>query len=267
MSLTSTKLSSGNGLRQKAINLFYLIFLILLFSFIPSDFVDSAYHTNSSLDLISNDINRLSKDNTLFFLHLLKKEPELFKESQEKFLEIERLTNNTTQYIDKLKLDLINVDKIDEFGFFRNGRKETTSNEMMIYGKRADSLFNKLEAYKKTISEYLTYDGVDHINTILPLSKYEKNADGNFINSGDYFFKRTPLNVSILNLSHFKSRIERIKVYVEEKLITYVVYNNPSIQPFKDIRIAKDETVKDIYTASTVEDFFEKINTFEFLQS
>jgi len=38
---------------------------------------------------------------------------------------------------------------MDNFGYFKFGKEEGTSNDVMIYGKQADSLFNKLVAYKK----------------------------------------------------------------------------------------------------------------------
>jgi len=99
-------MSQENNLRQKAVNLFYLIFLILIFSFIPSGFVDSTYQTNASLDLISAEVNRLNNTSTKYFLHLLKNEPDLLFEIKDKLLRIESITKNTTNYIDEWYIQL-----------------------------------------------------------------------------------------------------------------------------------------------------------------
>ena len=254
-----------NNLRQKAVNLFYLIFLILIFSFIPSGFVDTTYHTNTSLDLISAEVNQLNNTSTKYFLHLLRNEPELLMETKGKLIRIESITKNTTSYIDELKLKLIEVDKMDDFGYFKFGKEEGTSNSVMIYGKQADSLFNKLHAYKKTIAEYLTPKDVEEINKILPLPTYELTSDGNYVLAAEYYFQRTPLSVAVLNLSHFKSRVERIKVYAHQKIVKQILFENASILPFENMKLAKDETFTDILGTSSLQEFFETIEPNGFL--
>ncbi|MBT8326620.1 MAG: hypothetical protein KJP21_02785 [Bacteroidia bacterium] len=260
MSNNKTYFESNGSLRQKAINLFYLIFLILIFSFIPSDFVDSAHHTNKSLDLISNEINQLNVNSVNYYLHLLRNDPDLLNSTRQQLQEIEYITKNTTEYIDSLKLDLINIDKMNPYGFFKNGRKEFTSNELMIYDLKADSLFNKLEAFKKTISEYLIPKEVEHIHSILPLPKYELNSEGDYIEANKFYFDKTPLNVSILNLSHFKSRVERIKVYAHQNLLKQVLVENATILPFDNLKIVEGESISDLYGSSSISEFFEKID-------
>lgn len=267
MSLFNTYLSPENSLRQKAVNLFYLIFLILIFSFIPSGFVDSTYHTNTSLDLISNEINHLNNTNTKYFLHLLKNEPDLLFDTKDQLIHIESITKNTVDYIDKMKLRLVSVDKMDNYGFFKYGREENTSNEMMIRGKQADSLFNKLEAYKKTMSEYLNEDGIKDLQKILPLPQYEKNSEGSRVAAEEFYFSRTPLTVSILNLSHFKSRVERIRVLAHKQLINTILFENASVIPFDNLKLAEGEEFGDILGNSSIAEFFEKIQPNGFLRS
>jgi hypothetical protein len=252
-------LSSENGLRQKAVNLFYLIFLILIFSFIPSGFVDSTFHTNTSLDLISNEVNQLNNNNAKYFLHLLKNEPELLNATKNKLILIESITTNTTAYIDSLKVLLISVDSMNKYGFFKFGKEETTSNDIMVYGKKAASLFNKLAAYKKTMAEYLNPTEKKHLDAILPLPRYEMTSDGNKMPAEEFYFKHTPLNVAILNLSHFKSRVERIKVYAHQKLINKTFFENASYIPFDDLKLGSGESISDLIGNSTIEDFFKKL--------
>lgn len=250
----------GNPLRQKAINLFYLIFLILLFTYIPADFVDSAYHSNQSLDLLSNDINQLNKDHVVYFLHLLKAEPELFEDSKRKFIEIENLAQITTSYIDSLKIELINVDKMNEFGYFKNGRKEITSNAIMIHQEKAQKLFNKLQAFKTTLSEYVSSSSSYKLKEILPLTKYERTSDGKYKTANNYYFDKTPLNVSVLNLSHFKSRVERAKVFAHKTLIEEITFENAKLIPFDAFKINETEQLEDVYAVSTIQEFFNRIN-------
>lgn len=260
-------MSKENSLRQKAVNLFYLIFLILIFSFIPSGFVDSTFHTNTSLDLISNEINHLNNTNTKYFLHLLKNEPELLFDTKDQLIHIESITKNTVDYIDALKLKLVSVDKMDNYGFFKFGRDENTSNDVMIRGKQADSLFNKLEAYKKTMAEYLNPEGIKELNDILPLPSYEDNSEGGQVPAEEFYFSRTPLTVSVLNLSHFKSRVERIRVLAHKQLINTVIFENASVVPFDNLKLAEGETFGDIIGNSSMAEFFEKVEPNGYLRT
>jgi hypothetical protein len=204
-------------------------------------------------------VNQLNNNNAKYFLHLLKNEPELLNATKNKLILIESITTNTTAYIDSLKVLLISVDSMNKYGFFKFGKEETTSNDIMVYGKKAASLFNKLAAYKKTMAEYLNPTEKKHLDAILPLPRYEITSDGNKMPAEEFYFKHTPLNVAILNLSHFKSRVERIKVYAHQKLINKTFFENASYIPFDDLKLGSGESISDLIGNSTIEDFFKKL--------
>lgn len=265
MKFNKARLTSENGLRQKAVNLFYLIFLILIFSFIPSDFIDSTYHANESLDLISEEAKILNNTSSKYFLHLLKNEPELLFETKDKILLIEDITNNTIAYIEDLKKRLIAVDKQDSYGFLKFGKEENTTKELMLQQKGADSLFGKLEAFKMTIADYVTSRDMEEVNKILPLPTYIQNSEGNYIPIADFYFNRTPLNIAILNLSQFKSRVERVRSLAYQKIIKSILFENARLLPFENLKLAESEKIEDLIGNTSIKDFFEKLDPKDFV--
>ena len=52
------------------------------------------------------------------------------------------------------------------------------------------------------------------------LDDYVSNSEGQLVEANNYYFKRTPLNISVLTLSQFAGRVERVKKIVLDKLIS-----------------------------------------------
>jgi hypothetical protein len=256
----SAKTDQSKLLRGKIVRLFYIIFLILFFAYISSDFLDSSFHANQSLDLISNEIGQISTTNSIYFLHLLKEDPDLYERTKNEFLEIENLTEQMTNSIDDYKFDLINIEKVNKYGYFNNGKSESATNNFMIRQQKADTLIRKMKTYKMMISDYLSSEEAQYLDEILPLNRMIVRSDGQLQNIVDFYFHKTPLNSAVLNLSHFKSRIERIKNYALEKTIAKVIDQNPNLIPFDFFKLVDSEKVSDIYTASSLQEFVEKVD-------
>lgn len=221
--------SNSKKLRQKVINLLYLIFLAFIYILIPSDFVDSTFHTNKSLEDINKEIDVLSTNNNIYFLTILKNDPILFDETRNKFIKIEGICNIPLNIIERYRKELISIDGVNKYGYYNKGRAEISSNNFFIYNNKADSLFLILKQFKSQISDLVTYKELDYINELLPLKEYERNSSGNFTLSNKFFFSKTPLNVSLLNLSHFESRVKRIKVRTLQKIIKQVIVENNAL--------------------------------------
>ena len=66
---------------------------------------------------------------------MLKDHPVLLEETKSKFIEIENISSNTTNYIDNIKQELISVDELNEYGFLKNGRrvKMNISSQLIVW--------------------------------------------------------------------------------------------------------------------------------------
>lgn len=262
--MSSKKLGGDNPLRQKAVNLFYLIFLILLFSFVQSDFLDSTIHSIKAMEVMTQEYGQLNTDKSINFLRMLPSDEALFEETRQSLIEVETLSKNTLEYINDLKKKIIEVDKFNDYGYYKNGREESTSNMLMISEQRADSLFKKLNGYKQSISKYLSEKEFAYVNELLPLNPYEMNSEGHLIEANNFYFKRAPLYISVLNLTQFASRIERIKIFVSDKIMRQVLEDNAANLPIEGYKFTENENIQDYFGSNTVQDFFEKLDPIKY---
>ena len=110
--------SKGKELRQKAINLMYLIFLAFLFTYVPADFLDSVQTSGKSLDMLAKDAGKENTASAIYFLNLLKSDKGLYEKTKSQFLAIEDYSLDVESQIENYKLGLISVDGIDSLGYF-----------------------------------------------------------------------------------------------------------------------------------------------------
>lgn len=230
-------------LRQKAINLLYLIFLAFLFSFIPSEFVDTTQMSNTSMNLLCNEVERQSNKYNLLVLSYIQQDEELFNDIRLKLITIDEKTNEQIRLMEKMKLGLMSKEGFNKFGYLVSGKSENPSNEYMIAEKNAENLFKALHKYKADMGEYLSAEDAALLDSILPLPELTRRSDGEFAKSTEFFFKKNPLNVAILNISHFKSRVERTRTYTISKIIEDVSIASPTAMPEEIVKIIMEDSI------------------------
>lgn len=259
--------SKGKELRQKAINLMYLIFLAFLFTYVPADFLDSVQTSGKSLDMLAKDAGKENTASAIYFLNLLKSDQGLYDKTKSQFLAIEDYSQEVQAQIENYKLGLISIDGIDNLGYFINGKKEKSTSEMMLNTKLSDSLFGTLKNYKKFILDYIGYEHATDLDHMLTVPKMIKKSDGAIKPIEQFYFSHTPLNVAITNFNHFRGEVERIKIYAYRKLIKDLVENNRSDMPLEVLQNFDKLDIERLGNAKTLKDFFEKVNNNEYASS
>ena len=265
--MSSKKLGGDNPLRQKAVNLFYLIFLILLFSYVQSDFLDSTFHTNKTMEMMSNEYDQLNTQRSIQFLRMLKSDPDLFEDSRQSLMEIESISKNTIEYINHIKKTQIEEDKFNKYGYLKNGREESASNKHMIDREMGDSLFRKLYGFKQSMAKYLSQRDFEEVNKLLALDDYVSNSEGQLVEANNYYFKRTPLNISVLTLSQFAGRVERVKKIVLDKLMQNILEEKAAELPVDGFMFNETEDLADFMSTQSIKEFFEKLDPVKYSEN
>ena len=257
----------GKELRQKAINLMYLIFLAFLFTYVPSDFLDSVQTSGKGLDMLAKDASKENTTSAIYFLNLLKSDEALYEKTKSQFLAIEDYSREVAMQIENYKFSLISIDGVDSNGYFINGKKDKTTEELMLNTQLSDSLFNTLKNYKNFILEYIGYEHATELDKMLNLSNSIVKSDGEAKPIEQFYFSHTPLNVAITNFNHFRGGIERIKIYAYRKIIKDLVESNQSNLPLEVIQNFNKLDILQVGNATTLRDFFEKVNLNKYLSS
>lgn len=251
--------SNAKALRQRVINLLYLVFLAFIFILIPSDFVDSTFHSNQSLEQLTDEIDKLSTTNNIYFLTILKNDEAVFEDTRQKFIKIEEITQIPLNTIERIKRELISLDGLNEYGYYNKGKSEVSSTRLMIYQKKSDTLFTVLKNFKISMSDFVSDSELDYLDELLPLKEFQQNSNGNYQSIRKFFFSKSPLNVTILNLSHFASRIQRIKIYTLQKIIKQVIRENNDAIPEDLVSVISKNQIENPQESQDTKKFYEQL--------
>lgn len=217
--------TSAQRLRQKAISLLYLIFLALIFFYIPSDFVDAVQKSDQTMSVLCSEVEMQTNRYNAMVLSHLKNDPSAFEKTKHKIFEIDQKTTDQIDKIDQIKLNLIKKEGYNQFGYLNGGKREKEANDLLIYGKEAEEMFEALRNFKLDISQYVEVDQIDQIDSIMPLREFELRSNGDPVKTEQFYFYKHPLTISLLGLSSFKSKVELIRSYVVNTLIANTVSN------------------------------------------
>ena len=212
-------MNNSNELRNKAIKVMYLIFLSLIFLYIPTDFIDSTYNSNKTFEKTYSDLSELSDFQSSIYLYVSGKHPEEMQSLYRKYVEIDEAASAIQKQINNIKQEQLELRGFNADGYPKDGHWEESTNKIMIRQGQADSILSELTRYRAFVGELLDEDAKDSLYTILPL---EENLPVD-VNNGmsdftQFYFFHTPLNISILTLTHFQSELERSKLLAYKNL-------------------------------------------------
>jgi len=258
--------NSASELRQKAINVIYLILLAMLFSLIDSEFIDTVHHSNTSMNRLCNDIEKENRASSYLLLKYLEEDDPLYAEIKSDLIQVDKLSFEMIDYIENLKLRLGSVDKYGKNGYLKNGSKDNTSNRIMIKQGQADSLIDELSDFKSKISAYISSEELETLDSILDLPAAVHKSNGKQVPLTEFYFNQSPLNVSMLNLSHFKSKVERVRVHASNTILKKITPDNRESFPFDVLQIIHDDDGK-LGNTKSMEQFFEILDDQKLLQT
>ena len=234
--------TEDSSLRQKTINLVYILLLALIFSFIPSEFIDSIQTSEESMVMLCETLEEQNSKYALMILDYIKDDKILFDDLKYSILAINKRTDEAVEKLEKIKLSMVRERGYNRHGFLKDGKRERTPNRVMIHEQAADSLFASLELYKRQMAELLPAGELIILDSILPLKEYQLTSEGRLIKSDEFFFFRTPLSAAVLNLSQFRARIERIRYYTTRKLIRVNIESKENDVPSSVLEFLAEQT-------------------------
>lgn len=222
--LTETK-GTGRVLRHKIVNLLYLIFIVLAFLHIPSNFVDLFSEINRSLESSTQSyFNEKSYDlyhyNLQIFDYLVQKSPEEGKILKQNFNIITENSSELIENIEKYKKDLIQEARgINEYGYPEHAKNYNHTEDILLETNLADTLHSRLLQHREKIIDLASENIISEIDILLPLSDKIILANGKEVKWPDYYFKKNPVAGAITILSMFQLGLKKSDQIVLESYI------------------------------------------------
>jgi len=242
-------------LRQKVVNLMYLIYVVLAFLYIPADFIDVIKEMDFSYNLHEKENIKSFEYNSLVLEAIASKLGDANKSNQ--FIRNSKLANiqsiATINEIEKIKQFLINkMGGYNKDDFLKNSRDYQSSEKLFIRGKLSDTIFNLINKYKNTIKPMLNSESNQRIDSLL--------YTGNFISSEgvnksweNFYFDEIPMSAAIMILSKMQNDIRKTdNILIESYIKELIQSDSISIAAIRNSIIDNFERLKKFYLGEEI---------------
>jgi hypothetical protein len=230
---------TGRVLRQKIINLLYLIFIVLAFLYIPSNFIDVFKDINYNFEkstqefnneFTSNQFNNLYNYNFLIFEYLTKNSTDSILQIRQNFLFINQSSTALIQKIEDIKHQLAqNSGGYNEYGYLLNSKNYNATEKYLLINNLADSIYHLLNNHKILIRPLVDKKCLAIIDSILPVNETIISSSGDPKEWTEYYFDKMPVSGAITILSKFQNNIRKIDNTVIESYLNSLVEIDKSL--------------------------------------
>lgn len=210
--------SSSKKLRQKAISLLYLLFIALVFIYVPSDFLDSINEANRSFEHTEDELKDLKKAKYQMF-----ETPGVSigmgnLVDSFKYKRISSLTDSLIGDIENLKNFLLErTGGLNKYGYPAKSKEFDVTDQLLLNTSRASDLKAAIENYKTSVRPYLLDAQKPLLDSLLPIKNRILNSKGNFISWEKFYFRKAPLSVTLMMLSKFQSEARMLEYLVLDR--------------------------------------------------
>ncbi len=229
----------NSDLRQKLINLMYLVFITLAFIYLPSDFIDATKYIQNSFVQTEKEYNTKVEANQ----GLLKESLYINTPLAEDYYNILNVSidiDSTDAHINRMLQTIQStVGGNNEYGFLNNSKNFLLGNDLIVNSGDATILQRQIEKVKQKIKGYDLKNVTPFLDDILPTSIDLKNAVGKEKSWENFFFSKTPIAVISTNLQKIKSDL----AYTKFKLVEYLVSNVSKGESNKKISILSSNSI------------------------
>lgn len=209
-------------LRQKMINLMYLIFIVLAFIYIPTDFIDNVREIDHSLQTSDKQINKM-RSMCWDIIQIPAKFDSAFTASN--VAEYQRFLESADKAYKSIDLIKENLLKAASSGYTANGflLKPTEFQKSETYflddANVAMGLRNILLDFHAEIKTLPSYVGDSVFKAYINIDSVIVNSSGKVKSWENFHFKKTPITVSVALMSKFRSDVAKIEAQTIQTFI------------------------------------------------
>lgn len=173
---------SNSDLRKRSVHILYIVFLIIILSFIPNSFKEHLLDTKTEITTLNKKSISSSNRELALFSEFIRQDPELYQDLKFRAIEMERLKDQCNQYISRLQNKYYSADKKNNV-FSKKGISWSSS--------ELDSLLHIINLYRSGLIELTDYQGTSEIDSILHIKRFIQDTEGSIVSLDDYLKSST----------------------------------------------------------------------------
>ncbi|MFY0643630.1 MAG: hypothetical protein JXR19_04120 [Bacteroidia bacterium] len=197
----------SSELRKKSIHLLYLVFLVLIFAFIPGHKSGVKHLELSEHSSLAEQNQQGAALNAILLLHLVQDNPVLFNEIKFRTIESEHLAKDVERYIEDIKNSL-------------------KSEESLVEESTSDSLFSLIHEYKTALDQLGNYSLTEVLDSLLGDENLVQDQEGKFFTNYQYYFAKSDYVKSTFNLELLAVRVKRALALNTQVIIENAIVNH-----------------------------------------
>jgi hypothetical protein len=233
--------SANSELRQKLINLMYIVFITLAFIYLPSDFVDSAKYTSLSLYNTGNEYQKKVADKKEFLDEQLYLNSPVAQDYYN-IIDVSGSIDSTTLFVENMLGSMYtNMGGFNENNYLKGSKNFLISGRLFVKeGNAATTLKNNIEEIKRKMRTYNLSGLIPNLDSILPTAISMIGSNGKERLWENYFFNKVPAAVAISNLLKIRTDL----LYTKYKLVEYLVGNSSKEKSDNGISILSSNSIR-----------------------
>ncbi|MBI9038673.1 MAG: hypothetical protein JEY97_11115 [Bacteroidales bacterium] len=234
-------------LRNRVVNLLYLIFIVMAFLYIPADFIDIFKSINQDYEDAVEDFttSEYANVNHIMFNYLIKNNAD----SLSYLNKIKAVKKSSTEIVNKIeeyKNRLIELcGGNNDFDYLNDGKNYSYTNELLIENKLADSIRYLITLHEKLIKPLVDHQTFLKVDSLIDNGSYIVTSTGKWIKWEKYYFNKMPVSGAIAIMSKFEDDLKKADNMVLESYINNLLKekNLNSSDVLKEILIGSLDTM------------------------
>ncbi len=231
--------NSNNELRQKLINLMYLVFITLAFIYLPSDFIDSSKYLKRTFEQNEQEFAlKTANQKSLLNEQLYLNTP--LAQDYYNIMDIALAIDSATAHINRMQSTLeLNVGGYNGNNYINKSKNFLLSSNLLVDDGRASVLEAQIEAIKERVRGHNLANITPFLDSLLPTNIKIVNSKGKNKTWESYFFSKTPVAMVSTNLSKIKADL----AYTKLKLVEYLINNVSNGNSDKNVSILSSNSI------------------------
>ncbi|MEX0812240.1 MAG: GldM family protein [Chitinophagales bacterium] len=210
-------MQNNQSLRQKMINMLYLVLIGMVFMNPVLDFIELFTDMNKTLERANYRIEQKNNQTLKTLKRVLEADSAKYHGIYSKLEKARMISDTTINFLDSIKNSLI----IESGGYrgmhIKSAKDATMSHRKMIKDGVALDIKERLETVKSQLLNLMDESETAMLDTVLITTDTLRKIDGNLMEWEKYYFDEVPLNAVIALLTKFQNDIRLSQSMVIKK--------------------------------------------------